>query len=172
LEKYVPEESLRSIPEAFYTYDGFRDWWRMPLVFPYQLMCVDSKDRAFLEKYDVRYSVDDPNKSSSQLCYGISRLQTDNKVLVFERQEETNMEYGIFVYASATQSAFGDEKSAWEAAAHEGFSGKPQMKSVEEMFAQYYAYEKNFVEPDGAANGSQPIRPETNRTSPPVGSRR
>ena len=29
-----------------------------------------------------------------------------------------------------------------------------------------------FVEPDGAANGSQPIRAETNRTSPAAGSRR
>jgi hypothetical protein len=29
-----------------------------------------------------------------------------------------------------------------------------------------------FIEPDGAANGSQPIRPETNLTSPTAGSRR
>ena len=172
LEKYLSQDSVRSIPEAFYSYDGFRDWWRMPLVFPYQLLCVDTKERACLEKYDARYPVEDPNKSASQLLHGICRLRTDNKLLMFEWKEGDNLKYGLLVYASGSQSTFGDERSMWEAAGTVGFSGRPQLVLVEEMVSRYYAYEQSFVEPDGPANRSQPIRSETNRTSSAAASRR
>jgi hypothetical protein len=153
LEKYLPQDSVHSIPESFYTYDGFRDWWRMPLVFPYQLLCVDTRERACLEKYDARYPVEEPNKSSSQLLHGICRLQTDNKVLVFEWMDGDNLKYGLLVYALETQSTFGDEKSMWDAAANTGFLGKRQLVSVDEMFSRYFAYGQTFVETDVPANG-------------------
>lgn len=38
--------------EGFYWYRGFRDWWRIPLIYPYQIFIVDSFDHGYFEKYD------------------------------------------------------------------------------------------------------------------------
>lgn len=45
-------------------------------------------------------------------------------------------------------------------------------KRWEELWPTFRHLEKGNSQPDGAANGSQPIRPETNSTSSTVGSRR
>ena len=47
--------------EGFYYYPGFRDWWRIPLVYPYQIHIVDSFDCGDFTKYDPSSLVADPN---------------------------------------------------------------------------------------------------------------
>ena len=38
--------------EGFYSYQGYRDWWRIPLDYPYQICMADSFERGNFEKYD------------------------------------------------------------------------------------------------------------------------
>ena len=38
--------------EGFFWYPGFRDWWRIPLVFPWQIHIIDTFDWGDFEKYD------------------------------------------------------------------------------------------------------------------------
>ena len=38
--------------EGFYSYQGYRDWWRIPLDYPYQIHIVDSFEQGYFEKYD------------------------------------------------------------------------------------------------------------------------
>ena len=38
--------------EGFYSYQGYRDWWRIPLDYPYQIYIVDSFEQGYFEKYD------------------------------------------------------------------------------------------------------------------------
>ena len=45
--------------EGFYRYRGFRDWWRIPLAYPYHIIIIDSFDRGHFEKYDSGTSVAD-----------------------------------------------------------------------------------------------------------------
>ena len=35
--------------EGFYSYQGYRDWWRIPLRFPYQITLIDTFDYGTLE---------------------------------------------------------------------------------------------------------------------------
>ena len=46
--------------EGFYYYPGFRDWWRIPLVYPYQIHIVDSFDCGDFTKYDPSSLVASP----------------------------------------------------------------------------------------------------------------
>ena len=46
--------------EGFYSYPGFRDWWRIPLVYPYQVRILDSFDCGYFEKYDPSSLVAEP----------------------------------------------------------------------------------------------------------------
>jgi hypothetical protein len=146
LESHLSQETCDSIPAEFYTYDGFRDWWRLPLVFPYQLMCIDTRDKAYLEKYDPKHRVSDPNKSSSGVFGDITRIATDNKVLVFERKSTTPASFGILQYESGIRTDFSEEMQMWDAAKQAGYSGRDALLNVDDLFSAYYDYEKAFVE--------------------------
>ena len=37
--------------EGFFYYTGFRDWWRIPLVYPFQIHVIDCFDSGSLEKH-------------------------------------------------------------------------------------------------------------------------
>ncbi len=50
--------------EGFYTYDGFRDWWRIPVSFPYHIVITDTFRSGSLETYNPEESIADPNISS------------------------------------------------------------------------------------------------------------
>ena len=46
--------------EGFDSYRGFRDWWRIPLRFPYQITVIDSFDHGTLERYDPKSPITAP----------------------------------------------------------------------------------------------------------------
>ena len=146
LETHLSQDTRDIIPSEFYTYDGFRDWWRLPLVFPYQLMCIDTRDNAFVGKYDPKEPVADPNTSSSQIFGNITRIATDNTLLVFETRNETEISYGIFQYESGQRSEFGEEKQMWAAAKKAGYTGGDVLLTVDNLFSAYYDYKEDFVE--------------------------
>ena len=146
LEAHLSQETRDSIPSEFYTYDGFRDWWRLPLVFPYQLMCIDTRDSTYLETYDPKHPVADPNKSSSGVFGDIVRLATDNSILVFETKRGTEKSYGMLQYDSETRSDFAEEKEMWAAAKQAGYTGGDVLLTVDDLFGAYYDYTKDFVE--------------------------
>jgi hypothetical protein len=161
LESHLSREVRDAIPANFYTYDGFRDWWRVPLVFPYQLMCIDTRDRASLEKYDPKHPVADPNKSSSGVFGDITRVATDNRFLVFETRSGSTTSYGILRYGSGMRSDFGKEAEMWSAATEAGYSGGRVLLTVDDLFSAYYDWNKIFVEQIMDVN-----RPPTSQISP------
>ena len=146
LERHILDDIRSSIPESFYTYSGFRDWWRLPLVFPYQLMFIDTRDSAYLEKYDPKHPVADPNKSSSGVLGGITHIATDSRTLVFETTSGAATSYGMLQYGSGTRSEYSDEEEMWSAAKKAGYSGENRLLAVDDLFSAYYDYKKDFVE--------------------------
>ncbi len=145
-ESHLSQETRSTIPNVFYTYAGFRDWWRMPLVFPYQLMCIDTRNRAYLETYDPAHPVANPNISTKQLFGDIIRLATDNRFLVFERRVGATTSYGMLRYESGEQKTFSEEDELWKAAIDAGYANEQILLSVEKLFSIYYDWENNFVE--------------------------
>lgn len=146
LEAHLSQETRDVIPAEFYTYAGFRDWWRLPLVFPYQLMCIDTRECASLEMIDSQYSVKDPNNSSIVDVGEITGIATDNVILLFERQTEAVSSYGMLQYESGARSDFENEEQLWAAAQKAGYSGKKILISIDELFTAYYNFEESFVE--------------------------
>ena len=143
-ESTIPEEIRSQIPDDFYTYSGFRDWWRLPLVFPYQLGCVDSKDKALLNKHIVGFSVKNPNESSETLIWDINRIQTDNRMLVCEIQNPQGTSYGLFIYETGEKLSFDTGPDAWEVAVKSGYTGEQTFITIRELFSKYYGFTKEF----------------------------
>ena len=72
LKSYVPENVLKTVDAEFYTYAGFRDWWRFPLVYPYSICCIDTLDAGHLSCYDGKSKVS--NGEAEGYVQGLNRL--------------------------------------------------------------------------------------------------
>ena len=82
--------------EGFYSYQGYRDWWRIPLRFPYQITLIDTFDYGTLEKYDPSSLIADPKCET--VVENISAIGYDGKFAVFQ-QRNVEKPYGCLIYA-------------------------------------------------------------------------
>ena len=89
--------------EGFYSYQGSRDWWRIPLRFPYQITVIDTFNYGNLEKYDPSSLIADPKCKT--VVENISAIGYDGKFAVF-RQNNTEKTYGCLIYASGSVRNF------------------------------------------------------------------
>ena len=97
----------------FYNYDGFRDWYRFPLIYPYQIITIDGFDRGRLEEY-IGGDIRDPNVSSKSVLEGdISAIirQDDRLIFKLEKADKEGNVYGIFDYRSGEVRRFKDTDS-------------------------------------------------------------
>jgi hypothetical protein len=136
---------LASAPDAFFTYDGFRDWWRLPLVFPYEMHWIDTFESGYLQRYkggDVR----DPNNSEEtiQEIRAITAFSFDRRFLIGrEGPDHWNLsnpvDWFIFEFATANITKFSTEKVMMEAARERVYIGEATLKSLKLRFKEYFA---------------------------------
>ena len=93
--------------EGFYSYQGFRDWWRIPLRYPYQIRIIDSFESGTLEKYDPASLIADPRCET--LAEKVVEAGYHGKFAVF-RQKNKEKPYGILIYASGAIKNFSTEE--------------------------------------------------------------
>ena len=94
--------------EGFFSYTGYRDWWRIPLVFPYQITILDSFDRGYLEKYDPSSLVADPRKET--LLSGITAFARSENHWFFKREKD----FCVFRIAAGKTEYFKSEADLLE----------------------------------------------------------
>ncbi len=72
LKNYLPENAVGNEPEQFYTYLGFRDYYRYPLRFPYSIHCINIQENGELynEANVVRFDEND----NGEIYAGISNI--------------------------------------------------------------------------------------------------
>ena len=145
----LPESERSAVPEDFYAYEGLRDWFRMPLVFPYQLEAIDSTLSFNLVRYNGKASVRDPNKSSENVRDGsspmttLSHLSFDRTMLLFKKEGVD--EYGIFSFLEGGFASFATEAELWTSAQGRGFSGPKRLIPVATVFDNYWAFRKPWL---------------------------
>ena len=149
LASVLPESERATVPDDFYTYEGLRDWFRMPLVFPYQLVAIDSTTCFTLKRYNCKASVRDPNKSSESVQDGkssnveLSHLSFDGTMLLFKKYGVE--EYGIFLFVDGVFAFFNTEAELWRAAQGRGFCGPNRLIPVAAAFENYWAFRKLWL---------------------------
>ncbi|MBK1882974.1 hypothetical protein JIN85_11145 [Luteolibacter pohnpeiensis] len=144
LESKLDIAKKSQIPEEFYTYPGFRDWWRMPLVFPYQLSWVDTLDSGQLGRYDPGGSIEDPNGSISQVISDITRFAIDSSLMVAEIRAESTLKYILFDFKTGSLQAFDSEREVWTVAKWAGFTGRQTLLPNQFLYDRYYDLENRF----------------------------
>ena len=71
--------------EGFYSYQGYRDWWRIPLDYPYQIYIVDSFEQGYFEKYDPSTLVADAK--TDVLISAITAFAENDKYWLFKSKK-------------------------------------------------------------------------------------
>ena len=150
LESRLDETAKKSVPDGFYDYDGFRDWFRMPLVFPYELTAVDTTDVLWLHRHNGKAPVSDPNRSSDQvgretpnLPETFSRLSMDDSMLLF--QSHGKNEFGLFLFSSGAFEFFASETELFDTARKHGYAGSTNLIPASAFYDAYWAFEKPWI---------------------------
>ena len=97
--KLLEKEEHENIPPQFYSYLGFADYYRLPLVYPFSIHCSNELlsgsliNEVNVEKFDVS------NNGEKQLGIDdISEFNFDQNILVAKRSGNGKMQTSYFIY--------------------------------------------------------------------------
>ena len=120
----------------FYNYDGFRDWYRFPLVYPYRITMIDTYDRGWLEEY-IGGDIENGSESSNSILSDISAIIREDDRLIFklEKPDREGNLYGIFDYRSGEVRRF---KAADSLRRELGMKDPLQFDSLKKAYDDYW----------------------------------
>ena len=172
LESRLDETAKKSVPDGFYDYEGQRDWFRMPLVFPYELDAVDTTDILWLFRHNGKGPVSDPNRSSDQvgretpnLPETFSRLSMDDSMLLF--QSHNKNEFGLFLFSSGAFEFFVSETELFDAARKHGYAGLTNLLPASAFYDAYWAFEKLWIVIPATQSPAEESHAESAETAEP-----
>jgi hypothetical protein len=87
------------VPKQFYHYLGFKDYYRLPLKYPFSLHCIDSLDNASLFN-EIKVARFDENDNGEKDCAvnNISEFVFDENMLIAKRKfQEDNKEKTTYI---------------------------------------------------------------------------
>lgn len=137
----VPEAVRPRMPEDFYSFSGQNDWWRIPLVFPYQMIMKGDFYLGNLEKFKSGVLAE-PQKSSAAAITLINKIACDRKMLLFQRNVEKNssekQEWGIFEFKTGQCVIFSSENAMFKAALDKDYDGELKLHSLLYQYRDFY----------------------------------
>lgn len=132
-----------NIPGEYYTYAGFRDYYRMPLIYPYSLVAIDIPDRAILEDESGVKILLDSNKSES-IFGDIIAFRFNSKAIYAITQdrfeEESDTTYVVMSFATRKVTKTKDEETALSYAIEEGLDITESLQTVQEYYSSFSSY--------------------------------
>jgi hypothetical protein len=139
LKSYLPANILNNEPEQFYTYLGFKDYYRLPLRYPYSIHCLDSRENGELYN-EVNVSRFDEN-DNGELFSGISNINKiafDKNYLLIEqdvtstRTDKVIKHYILFELETEKHQETKSLNSLIELAKEKGYTGADTLMTLEQ----------------------------------------
>ena len=119
LKAFEEKNNSEKAPDQFYVYLGFRDYYRMPITYPFSLHCIDVLETAslFNEKYVVDYNTSDNGEIDSHLN-DITAFAFDANGLIGKQKnyDDKKEKFMIYDFSNDKSSQFNSEKEAFKAA--------------------------------------------------------
>ncbi|MBI3520274.1 MAG: hypothetical protein HY062_13085 [Bacteroidetes bacterium] len=86
LKSYLPSNIVNNEPEEFYTYSGFKDYYRYPLRYPYSIHCMYTKNNGELynEVNVSRFDENDNGEIFTNIS-NINKIAFDKNYLLVEQ---------------------------------------------------------------------------------------
>lgn len=122
----------------FYTYTGFRDWWRFPLQFPFHVIIIDTFESGNIEKYDAAGDIADPNASSTEIVDDVTAISPAAEYVAFRRKKD----WGVLIYRTE-ETLFFDTDTALISHLRQCFPAEPRPNFQSLELAFRTAWEKS-----------------------------
>ena len=137
----VPDNIKQRIAMDFYEFCGQKDWWRIPLVYPYQMIMIEDFYLGSLAKYKGG-PLAEPVKSSAAAITFINKIAFDRKMLLFQRNIELNnsekQEWGIFEFKNGQCIIFPSENAMFKVALDKDYEGELKLHSLLYHYRDFY----------------------------------
>lgn len=97
----------RDTTDNYFTYFGFRDWYRWPLVYPYSLNSVDIRDDGFICDESKAKDITSAQDGIDQISLGdIKRFNFNKEILIAETGDEHPNTFKLFHFKTKKISSF------------------------------------------------------------------
>ena len=136
-----PDSMKGRVPEQFYSYLGFRDYFRLPLFWPYSLHCMDSLgDGALFDESSVQqFDVNDNGELSCDLT-GIMNFAFNKDHLIGMKVKIENKPKKVFFaydFKTKKERVFKTEQELMGFASAHGFGDNVELRSCKEYYHQF-----------------------------------
>jgi hypothetical protein len=140
LMKLEPDSMKGRVPEQFYAYLGFRDYYRLPLLWPYSLHCMDSLgDGSLYDESGVQqFDVNDNGERSIDL-QGIMSFAFNREYLVGSRVKIANKprkHFFVFKWKTGDEQLFKTESEMMDFIREKGFN-VTELKSCKDYYNDF-----------------------------------
>lgn len=144
--KFIKEESKLvsgSVPNSFYTYFGTSGFARMPLIYPYAIHCLDSKDNGTLVNEENVVDMETAPEGEENVAFNIAAINYDRNLILMRissLQNDTNRDlisYILYNVKDKKSKEYKTEAELFKAAAKAGYKGEKILVSLWDYDARF-----------------------------------
>jgi hypothetical protein len=141
LKSIEPENYKNNIASQFYSYLGFRDYYRLPLRYPFSLHCIDSLGNAslFNELEVIKFDESNNGEIDAEL-YNITEFTFDRNILLAKHQDKNDASkylYVIYNFENGKLDEYPDLKRLILAATKQNFSRSFKFYTCKKYFESF-----------------------------------
>jgi hypothetical protein len=139
LKKMEPREAKGKVPSKFYHYLGFRDYYRLPLVYPYSIHCMESPSKGDLynERNVLKFDENDNGEEDCRL-YNIVEFAFNSKMLLVctetEDKKVKKEKFALYDFETGKKMEFEKKEEMLNEAKKLGYAEKPEFYTPENYF--------------------------------------
>lgn len=130
----------KTIPEPYFTYGGFRDHWRMPLIYPYSMNAIDDLEIGYIKDESGIANIAMDVNNGKQILYGINLFTFDENMLLGEIcsiEHEIELEYVILDFKTGKIERFTTKKEMQVRAKEKGYDITKKMMSINSYYRMF-----------------------------------
>lgn len=140
IKSYLPDTLIHEVPDQFYCYFGFRDYFRFPIRYPYSVHCLDVKENGelFNEKNVSRFDEGDNGEVSMGIT-GINKLAYDKNFLLSElvyasseTPDKKQSHFILFEFGTESKTEVKSENELFLTARKKGYKGIDSLMTIEQ----------------------------------------
>ncbi len=139
LKSYLSANILNNEPEEFYTYSGFKDYYRYPLRYPFSIHCMETKDSGELyNEVNVNRFDENDNGEVFTGISNISKIAFDKNYLLIEelvsstRTDKTINHYFLFNFETEKKEEATSLSKLLQLAKEKGYTGPDSLMTLEQ----------------------------------------
>jgi hypothetical protein len=139
LKQMEPGNAKGKVPSAFYHYLGFRDYYRLPLVYPYSIHCIESSSKGDLynERDVSRFDENDNGEEDCKL-YSIVEFAFNSKMLLVRTETKEKKgkkeKFTLYDFETGKKMEFENKDEMLSIAKKLGYGEKAEFYTPEKYF--------------------------------------